>query len=58
MHSRQTWATEWGQASLPDGRALVFLPGAGVEVVLETDGIDDSARSDLAYAVTRQLAGG
>ena len=45
------------QASLPDGRALVFLPGAGAEVVLETDGIDDSSRSDLAYAVTRQLAG-
>jgi hypothetical protein len=46
------------QASLPDGRALVFLPGAGAEVVLETNGIDDSSRSDLAYAVTRQLAGG
>ena len=46
------------QASLPDGRALVFLPGAGAEVVLETDGIDDSSRSELAYAVTRQLAGG
>jgi hypothetical protein len=46
------------QASLPDGRALVFLPGAAAEVVLETNGIDDSSRSDLAYAVTRQLAGG
>lgn len=46
------------QASLPDGRALMFLPGAGAEVVLETNGIDDSSRSDLAYAVTRQLAGG
>ena len=46
------------QASLPDGRALVFLPGGGAEVVLETDGIDDSTRSDLAYAVNRQLAGG
>ena len=46
------------QASLPDGRALVFLPSAGTEVVLETDGIDDSTRSDLAYAVARQLAGG
>jgi hypothetical protein len=46
------------QASLPDGRALVFLPGAAAEVVLETNGIDDASRSDLAYAVTRQLAGG
>ena len=46
------------QASLPDGRALVFLAGAGAEVVLETEGIDDSARSDLAYAVAHQLAGG
>ena len=46
------------QASLPDGRALVFLAGAGTEVVLETRGIDDTARSDLAYAVARQLAEG
>ena len=46
------------QATLPDGRALVFLAGGGAEVVLETDGIDDSARSDLAYAVARQVAGG
>jgi hypothetical protein len=45
------------QASLPDGRALVFLPGTGAEVVLETDGIDDSSRSEMAYAVARQLAG-
>jgi hypothetical protein len=45
------------QASLPDGRALVFLAGGGAEVVLETEGIDDSTRSDLAYAVARQLAG-
>jgi hypothetical protein len=45
------------QASLPDGRALVFLPGGGAEVVLETNGIDDSTRSDLAYAVARQVAG-
>lgn len=44
------------QASLPDGRALVFLAGAGQEVVLETDGLDDSSRSDLAYAVARVLA--
>jgi hypothetical protein len=46
------------QASLTDARALVFLPGPGAEVVLETGGIDDSTRSDLAYAVARQLAGG
>lgn len=46
------------QASLPDGRALAFLPGAGAEVVLETRGIDDGARSDLVYAVARQLAEG
>ena len=44
------------QASLPDGSAVVFLAGAGVEVVLQTDGLDDSARSDLANAVARQLA--
>lgn len=45
------------QASLPNGSALVFLAGAGAEVVLETDGIDDSTRSALANAVARQLAG-
>ena len=45
------------QASLPDGRALLFLAGPRAEVVLETNGIDDSSRSDLAYAVARQLAG-
>ncbi len=45
------------QASLPDGSALVFLTGAGAEVVLETDGMDDSTRSELAHAVVRQLAG-
>jgi hypothetical protein len=44
------------QASLPGGSALVFLAGAGAEVVLETEGIDDSTRSDLANAVSRQLA--
>ncbi len=44
------------QASLPDGRALVFLAGGSAEVVLETDGIDDGARSDLALAVAGQLA--
>ncbi|MGI8984105.1 MAG: hypothetical protein ACR2HM_06180 [Acidimicrobiales bacterium] len=50
------------QASLPDGRAWRFLAGAGagagVEVVLETEGIDDSSRSELAYAVAHQLTGG
>ena len=46
------------QASLTDGRALVFLHGPDADVVLETDGIDDSTRSDLAHAVARQLAGG
>ena len=45
------------QASLPDGSALVFLAGAGTEVVLETDGLDDSSRSALANAVARQLTG-
>ena len=45
------------QASLPDGSALVFLAGAGAEVVLETDGLDDSTRSELANAVARQLSG-
>jgi hypothetical protein len=44
------------QASLPDGRALVFVAGGRAEVVLETDGLDDSARSALANAVARQLA--
>jgi len=46
------------QASLPDGRALAFLPGGGADVVLETRGLDDSARSTLIYAVARQLAEG
>jgi len=44
------------QATLPDGSALVFLAGADAEVVLETDGIDDGARSALANVVARQLA--
>ena len=46
------------QATLPDGRALVFVGGPGTNVVLETNGIDDAARSDLAHAVVRQLASG
>jgi len=44
------------QVSLPDGRALVFLVEGDRRVVLETNGIDDSARSDLAFAVAAQLA--
>jgi hypothetical protein len=46
------------QASLSDGRALVFLTGGHSTVVLETSGIDDSARSDLAFAVAALLATG
>jgi hypothetical protein len=46
------------QATLPDGRALVFLAADDRQVVLETDGIDDAARSDLAYAVAAQLTSG
>jgi hypothetical protein len=45
------------QATLPDGRALVFLGGGESLVVLETKGIDDGARSDLVHAVTGQLTG-
>ena len=40
------------QATLPDGRALVFLGN----VVFESRGIDDAARSDLAHAVAGQLS--
>ena len=46
------------QATLPDGRSLVFLGQGDVQVVLETKGIDDSARSDLVHAVSAQLASG
>lgn len=46
------------QATLGDGRSLLFLGAGDRRVVLETDGIDDSARSDLAHAVARQLAPG
>ena len=45
------------QATLPDGRALVFLGGGDRRVVLETNGIDDAARSDLVHAVSRELGG-
>jgi hypothetical protein len=43
------------QATLPDGRALVFLADDDVQVVLETGGIDDGARSDLVHAVAARL---
>ena len=43
------------QATLSDGRALVFLGRGDRRVVLETNGIDDSARSDLVHAVSAQL---
>jgi hypothetical protein len=43
------------QASLSAGRALVFLVEGDRQVVLETDGLDDSARSDLVHAVAAQL---
>ncbi len=46
------------QATLPDGRALVFLGTGDVQVVLETIGIDDAARSDLVHAVSAQLTSG
>ena len=45
------------QATLPDGRGLVFLAGRGSRVVLETDGLDDGARTDLVHAVARQIEG-
>ncbi|MDQ4069659.1 MAG: hypothetical protein M3203_09370 [Actinomycetota bacterium] len=45
------------QATLPDGRALAFLGSGDAPVVLETNGLDDAARSDLVYAVLRQLEG-
>ncbi len=45
------------QATLPDGRALVFLGGGDRRVVLETNGLDDGARTDLVHAVSGQLQG-
>ena len=44
------------QATLADGRALVFLGGER-RVVLETNGLDDGARTDLVHAVSVQLEG-
>ncbi len=46
------------QATLSDGRALVFLGQDDRRVVVETKGIDDSARSDLAHAAAAQLVAG
>jgi hypothetical protein len=43
-------------ANLPDGRALVFLGGAGTPVVLEATGIDDTTRAALASRVAENLA--
>ncbi|MGH9265652.1 MAG: hypothetical protein ACRD1D_13270 [Acidimicrobiales bacterium] len=43
------------QATLPDGRSLVFLGGGGTQVVFESRGIDDAARSDLIHVVAGQL---
>lgn len=44
------------QATLPDGRSLVFLGGGGgTQVVFESRGIDDAARSDLVHVVAAQL---
>ena len=48
---------EGWQATLPDGRALAFLGSSMTPVVLETNGLDDSSRSDLIYAVVGQLGG-
>jgi hypothetical protein len=45
------------QATLPGGRSLVFVDVGQTPVVLETNGIDDAARSDLVHAVAGQLAG-
>ena len=46
------------QATLPDGRALLFLVQDDRRVVLESRGIDDSARSDMGFTVAAQLASG
>ncbi len=64
---QQAWAPPGGasvvtavagasQASLSGGTALVFLVEGDRRVVLETAGIDDSARSDLIHAVVAQLS--
>ena len=43
------------QATLPGGRSLVFLAGAGGSVVFESAGIDDAARTDLVHAAVAEL---
>ena len=43
-------------ATLPDGRSLVFIANDGRRVVLELNGLDDTARSQLARTVAEQLA--
>ena len=45
------------EATIADGRALVFLAGGGSPVVLETNGLDDGARRHLLHAVAGQLEG-
>jgi hypothetical protein len=45
-------------ATLPDGRALVFLGDEKQRVVLEVTGIDPGARVNLARTVASRLAGG
>jgi hypothetical protein len=44
------------QATLSDGRGVVFLGAGERRVVLETAGIDDADRADLVGAVLGQLA--
>lgn len=44
------------EATLPDGRSLMFLGQGNRRVVLEVDGLEDSARAALARTVAQQLA--
>ncbi len=44
------------EATLPDGRALVFLSDGGKRVVLEASGVDETARAQLVHTVAAQLA--
>ena len=43
------------QATLPDGRSLLFLNDGESWVVLESSGIDDAIRSDLVNVIAAQL---
>lgn len=43
------------QATLPDGRSLVFMSDGESWVVFETRGIDDASRSDLVNVIAGQL---